>query len=130
MSNRLKLSILIALFVLLGYQNNLLAEKLSLDHPLVAQALAFKDPEHPQAARWEELPLPIKCGTPAMIFVSLQRQELPEEVREILQARPALSLSFDTPGGHFKVHYDTSGIHRVYGAGVDVNPPDGHPDYV
>jgi len=130
MSNRLKLSILIALFVLLGYQNNLLAEKLSLDHPLVAQALAFKDPEHPQAARWEELPLPIKCGTPAMIFVSLQRQKLPEEVRKILQARPALSLSFDTPGGHFKVHYDTSGIHEVYGVGIDVNPADGHPDYV
>ena len=130
MSNRLKLSILIAPFVLLGYQNNLLAEKLSLDHPLVAQALAFKDPEHPQAARWEELPLPIKCGTPAMIFVSLQRQELPQEVREILQARPALLCSFDTPGGHFKVHYDTSGIHEVYGAGVDVNPADGHPDYV
>jgi len=130
MSNRLKLSILVALSVLLGYHNNLLAEKLSLDHPLVAQALAFKDPEHPKAARWEELPLPIKCGTPAMIFVSLQRHELPEGVREILQARPALSLSFDTPGGHFKVHYDTSGIHEVYGAGVDVNPADGHPDYV
>jgi hypothetical protein len=130
MSTRLKLSILVALFVLLGYHNSLLAEKLSLDHPLVAQALAFKDPQHPKAARWEELPLPIKSGTPAMIFVSLQRHELPEEVSKILQARPTLSCSFDTPGGHFKVHYDTSGIHEVYGAGVDLNPADGHPDYV
>ncbi|MFQ5868374.1 MAG: MXAN_6640 family putative metalloprotease [Candidatus Zixiibacteriota bacterium] len=132
MSNRLKLSILIALFVLLGYQNNLLAEKLSLDHPLVAQALAFKDPQHPQAARWEELPLPIKCGTPAMIFVSIRRQDLPAQIREILQARPVLSFDFNTPGGHFRVHYDTSttGGHRVYGAEVDVNPADGHPDYV
>ncbi|MBD3169410.1 MAG: T9SS type A sorting domain-containing protein [candidate division Zixibacteria bacterium] len=37
---------------------------------------------------------------------------------------------FDTPRGHFRVHYDTTGDHAVYQAGIDENPADGHPDYV
>ena len=37
---------------------------------------------------------------------------------------------YDTPEGHFRIHYDTTGTHVVYQATVDVNPADGVPDYV
>jgi hypothetical protein len=130
MSKKIILPILLLPLIWLVSESDSAAEKLSLDHPLVAQALSFKDPQHPHAAHLEGLPLPIKSGTPAMIFVSLKRHELPPEVRQILLTRPALSFSYNTPGGHFKVHYDTSGVHEVYGAGIDVDPADGHPDYV
>lgn len=35
-----------------------------------------------------------------------------------------------SPSGKFRIHYDTIGTHAVYQPTVDVNPADGHPDYV
>ena len=37
---------------------------------------------------------------------------------------------FDTPEGHFRIQYDTSGANAVYQANVDVDPADGVPDFV
>jgi hypothetical protein len=44
--------------------------------------------------------------------------------------RPATQNDWVTPDGRFHIHYDMIGENAVYGAGEDINPPDGIPDYV
>ncbi len=39
-------------------------------------------------------------------------------------------LTYNSPTGFFKIHYVTVGDSAVYQESVDVNPPDGVPDYV
>jgi hypothetical protein len=48
-------------------------------------------------------------------------------LRELL-ARPSQAYSFDSPSGHFKIHYDLSGTDAV--PSTDNDPADGVPDYV
>lgn len=38
--------------------------------------------------------------------------------------------TYNTPGGHFKIHYVTSTADSVYQSHVDISPADGVPDYV
>ncbi len=37
---------------------------------------------------------------------------------------------YDTPEGHFRIHYDTIGADEVYQPHTDEDPQDGHPDFV
>lgn len=59
---------------------------------------------------------PEPCGTPAYDRVFLLLDSVSEEIRGQLQpflARPVLSgpeSIYDTPGGHFKIHWTTSGV--------------------
>lgn len=48
----------------------------------------------------------------------------------MILARQTKQKHYYTPGGHFVIHYDTTGTHAVYQPTVDVNPADGVPDYV
>ncbi|HEX9917256.1 MAG TPA: T9SS type A sorting domain-containing protein [candidate division Zixibacteria bacterium] len=77
-------------------------------------------------------PLP-KCGTPIMAEISLLKEKLSSEALELLKfylARPSLQRSYNTPGGHFKIHYDITGTNTVYHPSEDTNPANGIPDYV
>ncbi len=76
---------------------------------------------------------PLKCGTGIVLEIFESIKEIPPEARpdflELL-IRPDKQKYFDTPGGYFRIHYDLSGAHAVYEPEVDVDPADGHPDYV
>ena len=77
-------------------------------------------------------PLP-KCGTPIMLELSMVKDKLSPEALEVLKpysTRPSLQHEYNTPGGHFKIHYDITGTNAVYHAWEDVNPFDSVPDYV
>jgi len=77
-------------------------------------------------------PLP-KCGTPVMLELFMVKDKLSPQTLELLKAyldRPSLQTSYNTPGGHFKIHYDTSGANAVYHPTEDNNPTNGIPDYV
>ncbi len=77
-------------------------------------------------------PLP-KCGTPLMLELNSVSDELSPQASELLKdylARPNLQKSYNSVGGHFKIHYDTSGSNAVYHPTEDSNPANGIPDYV
>jgi hypothetical protein len=72
---------------------------------------------------------PVKCGTPFMMALyELQKQgiALPASV---LQER-ADYLPYTYGGTHILIHYDTAGEDAIFEANIDVNPADGHPDYI
>ncbi|MFH2036071.1 MAG: MXAN_6640 family putative metalloprotease [Candidatus Zixiibacteriota bacterium] len=74
-----------------------------------------------------------KCGTDiALTYFNHLSDFTGEYAAKVaaLPPRPILSFTFDSPGGHFKIHYNTSGTDAVYLPGTDVNPADGVPDYV
>jgi hypothetical protein len=76
---------------------------------------------------------PQKCGTGIVLEILRCTSDIPEELRpDFLEplVRPDKQKYFDTPGGCFRIHYDTSGAHVVYQPEVDDDPADGHPDYV
>jgi hypothetical protein len=77
-------------------------------------------------------PLP-KCGTPIMLELSMVKDKLSPEAFKVLKpysTRPSLQHEYNTPGGHFKIHYDTNGSNAVYHPFEDNNPANGIPDYV
>ncbi|MCY3870756.1 MAG: dockerin type I domain-containing protein [Gemmatimonadetes bacterium] len=70
------------------------------------------------------------CGTSAIRGLTANWDRLPPAAKEafaFLQQRPILSHSILSSGGHFKIHYDTVGIHAVAPTDTDAN---GVPDYV
>ncbi len=77
------------------------------------------------------------CATPAFVWLPAHRNELSPEAQKELSAlmpdRPTYSTTkkiYDTPGGHFRIHYVTSTVDSVYKSSVDTSPVDGYPDYV
>ena len=80
-----------------------------------------------------EYDLPIKCGTPAIVRFMTNRDKLDHDLLQSLgvveHARPDLDSYFDSPGGHFRIHYASSGIDTVYRASVDLNG-NSVPDYI
>lgn len=48
----------------------------------------------------------------------------------VILTRPTTQNSWDDPGGIFRIHYDTEGPNTVFEVNVDIDPPDGIPDYV
>ncbi len=45
-------------------------------------------------------------------------------------SRMNMQRTFISPDGYFKIHYDTSGADKVYMPHIDIQPQDGHPDFV
>lgn len=83
------------------------------------QPMTQLNPEYP----------PLKCGTPYMMALyELQRQGIPIP-SSVLQVR-ADSLPYSLGGPNVLIHYDTSGPNACFQPNVDVNPADGHPDYI
>jgi len=87
----------------------------------------------PQAA--VEAPERPICATPIFLEVKANWDRLSARTRKILQQaseRPTYNFteySYDTPEGHFKIHYVRDGDSAVYQPNVD-NDFDGHPDWV
>ena len=57
-----------------------------------------------------------KCGTPMDDVIRLALPDLPDAVAEEirgLRARPSTMTYVETT--HFRIHYDTSGVHKIYG---------------
>ncbi len=78
---------------------------------------------------------PPRCATPVFLGLPFVWGKLSPEVRNSLSkysGRPiyASESVYDTPGGHFKIHYTTTGYSAVFESSVDVDPADGTPDYV
>ncbi len=70
------------------------------------------------------------CGTSAIRGLTANWDRLPPAAKEafaFLQQRPNPSHSILSSGGHFKIHYDTTGNHAVAPTDADAN---GVPDYV
>ena len=77
------------------------------------------------------------CATPIFIEAAMVKHRLSAEARKELEALlsrpdydPHTEYTHDSPAGHFKIHYTTSGPHAVYAPNADVDPSDGVPDYV
>ncbi|MFZ1683536.1 MAG: MXAN_6640 family putative metalloprotease [Candidatus Zixiibacteriota bacterium] len=77
--------------------------------------------------------IPIKCGMSAVADFVLNRDRIDSRLMAAMGAklsgRPALDLSYISPGGHFKIHYTKSGIDSVYQASQDANS-NGVPNFV
>jgi len=76
---------------------------------------------------------PVKCATSHILEITNHSRLLsPVDINRLVAGtgRPTLDFVYDTPQGHFKIHYDASGEDRVYQAGLDIDPADGHPDFV
>ncbi len=78
-------------------------------------------------------PAGVKCGTPAILEFYRNYDRLDRTILEALGVevieRPNLALSYDTPGGNIKIHYDATGSKAVWEATVD-NNGNGVPDFV
>ena len=78
------------------------------------------------------------CATPYFAWIPIYRDEIrPGSDLKLLGIldRPDSSYSvpestYNTPSGHFKIHYVTSSVDSVYQSHVDISPADGVPDYV
>jgi len=77
------------------------------------------------------------CATPIFVEFSASRENLTSQLwQKILSPefhlpRPTgLGSTYDSPSGHFRIHYTTTGSDAVYQPLVDMNPLDGVPDYV
>ncbi len=77
--------------------------------------------------------LPIKSGTPAILQFLNNRDKLDKDlllslgVQDIV--RPDLPLFYDSPEGHFRIHYSKTGTDSVYQSSVD-SDGDGVPNYI
>jgi hypothetical protein len=75
------------------------------------------------------------CATPIFLEVKANWERLSARTRKMLQQdveRPTYSYTeytYDTPDGHFKIHYVRDGDNAVYNPHVDQNV-NGHPDWV
>ena len=70
------------------------------------------------------------CGTSAIIGLTSNWHDLPVATKEsfaFFLQRPVLNQSAMSAAGHFKIHYNTTGIHAVATTDADGN---GVPDYV
>ncbi|MEW6051077.1 MAG: MXAN_6640 family putative metalloprotease [Candidatus Zixiibacteriota bacterium] len=78
--------------------------------------------------------VPIKCGMSAVADFVMNRDKFDRNLQialgiDSLPPRPVLPLSFNSPSGWFKIHYDVAGDNAVYQANVD-NNSNGIPDFV
>ncbi len=105
--------------------------KLTVSERLTLKALMLTDPDSlPEKYRLDR---PLKDGTMLIRDIVEHWDEANQRFKErfsFLLTRVNKQKYFDTPSGFFRIHYDTTGGHAVYQAGIDVNPPDGVPDYV
>ncbi|MGB5105528.1 MAG: MXAN_6640 family putative metalloprotease [Candidatus Zixiibacteriota bacterium] len=104
---------------------------MSVEDRLMLEVRSIKDPASlPPALQSSSLETN-KCATEILLEVrnslssfSADNQTL---FREIM-ARPTRSFSYNSPGGNFKIWYNTTGTHAVPTA--DTAPANGIPDYV
>lgn len=72
---------------------------------------------------------PDKCATDILVEAVRNRERVSPITQAglaLLLARPGTSDFFDSPGGYFRIHYSTTGVHAVSLADLDLS---GVPDY-
>ena len=78
-------------------------------------------------------PIREKCGTPAILDYQRNLDRIDRRLLASLGVqdvtRPVTQAEYGNPGGHVLVHYDLTGIHAVWQAGVD-SDGDGVPNYI
>jgi hypothetical protein len=119
----LKKQVLISVIICLAVLNPAVSEPLTEEYQqdLLDQLLHLKG-QGPLPLSLEEAGM-IKCGTPLLFQFLIHRDNFTGKYAvqaEALQARPVLALYHDSPGGHFRVHYDTTGNSRVYQPEISV----------
>lgn len=72
-----------------------------------------------------------KCATEVLLEAQRILPELSADnqtlLKSLLLARPSATASYNSPGGWFKIHYNTTGSNAIPTA--DVSPANGIPDY-
>ena len=68
------------------------------------------------------------CGTPYLLPLA-NRETIVPDFMIPLGDRPIRTSFYNSPAGHFKIHYDASGQNAPLNLG-DTNPADGVPDYI
>ncbi len=117
------------LFLLMS--QNLFADDLSLyEQKLIENVKGVFDME-----KGPVLDLPV-CATPVFLEVHAAKDKLSPQAKKILKpytSRPGEDWdphqTLDSPKGHFKIHYTTTGLDSVYHKDVDKDG-NGVPDYV
>ena len=103
---------------------------ISNDDAIVYRALAIVRPDAlPSTYRTEE-PNIEKCATDQIrqaLGIIEGKPGSYSTAAGILATRPQTQFYFDTPGGHFRLHFDTSGTNAIPTADNDFN---GIPDYI
>jgi hypothetical protein len=84
----------------------------------------------------EKVERPI-CATFIFVEINFNKGRFSAKTVQLLKpyiSRPDFGVNpeytFDTPSGHFKIHYTTTGTDAVFRADEDKSPVDGVPDYV
>lgn len=109
------------------YSNGLI----TLTEKLTYKALMLTDPEA-LPSRYK-IDKPLKDGTSLVLDIAQNRAALDQGFEErfpTILTRVDKQAFFDSPGGYFRIQYDTTGGHAVYQPDVDVDPADSVPDYV
>jgi hypothetical protein len=123
--------ILFLIFSIIIFQNAI-AEEQKLSEAYEQQLIETVRGVYSASAIKEKLGHPI-CATPIFLEVKANWDRLSAETKKILlpyTTRPAFdSLTYDTPQGHFKIHYVKNGDNAVYQPDVD-NNVNSYPDWV
>ncbi len=107
--------------------------EIDLETALLNKAFALFEPARLAEEFSVASPQPMKCGTPVVLEIRSAWEQLGLSARSTLSPyfqRPSTQHTFGSPSGHFKIHYDTSGLNAVYQPARDTDPFDGVPDYV
>ena len=112
-------------------QEDYLSGRISADKRADLALTLLTNPENlPQPYQISE---PMKDATGMIVEIMSEKDRLNPDILErysMTLARQNKQKQYDTPEGHFRIHYDTTGSHAVYQPTVDINPADGVPDYV
>lgn len=107
------------------------AGELTNNERLILLVQSIHEPEQLPVRFRADQPEVAKSGTEILMEVSTHWDRFNDEEQALLRtllARPSLAHSYDSPGGEFKIHYNTTGGDAV--PTTDVNPANGVPDYV
>lgn len=105
--------------------------RITLTEKLTYKALMLTDPGS-LPTRYT-IDRPLKDGTLLMMDIVANWDSADRDFKDnfsFLLTRVNTQKFYDSPGGYFRIHYDTSGSHAVYQPNVDIDPEDGVPDFV
>jgi hypothetical protein len=105
--------------------------KVSAEEKLILEVRSVKNPSSLPVQFQSSVVETQKCATD--ILLEAQRafngiSASGQSALRALLARPSATFTYDSPGGKFKIHYNTSGANAV--PTTDVAPANGIPDYV
>ena len=106
------------------------AGELDLETALIYQVLSVRAPDQLPAVYRESGGLAV-CGTPHLVQAMSAAPSLSADFQarlgKLVKDRPDAQHNLLSPSGHFRVHYDTTGVNAVSRKDADAN---GIPDYI